>query len=55
MAWSNGTPIGVTLIYLWRQLPLLRERFIVLLSGGHDHVEMGAPVPAPPGRPETTG
>ena len=43
------------LIYLSRQIPLLRERLIVLLSGGHDRVDMEALVAASAARPEVAG
>ena len=43
------------LIYLSRQIPLLRERLIVLLSGGYERVDMGALVAASAARPEVAG
>ncbi len=43
------------LIYLSRQIPLLRERLIVLLSGGYERVDMEALVAASAARPEVAG
>lgn len=43
------------LIYLSRQIPLLRERLIVLLSGGHDRGDMETKVAASAMRPEVAG
>ena len=42
-------------IYLSRQIPLLRERLIVLLSGGYDRVDMEALAVASTTRPEVAG
>ena len=42
-------------VYQWRQIPLLREWLIILLSGGYDRVDIGALVAASAARPEVAG
>ena len=40
MKFCLGLFATTNLIYLSQQIPLLRERLIVLLSGGYDRVDM---------------
>ena len=49
----RGLFATTNLIYLSRQIPLLRERLIVLLCGGYDRVDMEGAASA--ARPEVTG
>ena len=55
MKFCRGLFATTNLIYLSRQIPLLRERLIVLLSGGYDGVDMEALVAASAARPEVAG
>ena len=55
MKFCRGLFATTNLIYLSRQIPLLRERLIVLLSGGYDRVDMEALVAASVVRPEGAG
>ena len=55
MKFCRGLFATTNLIYLSRQIPLLREPLIVLLSGGYDRVDMEALVAASAARPEVSG
>ena len=55
MKFCRGLFATTNLIYLSRQIPLLRERLIVPLSGGYDRVDMEALVAASAARPEVAG
>ena len=56
MKFSRGLSATTNLIYLSGQIPLLRERLIVLLSGGYDCVDKEVLVAASStARPEVAG